>query len=367
MGFGSWLKDKASAAYNATSDAVGSAAEAVGSAAKTVGRTVEVAGQGLVKGVASGTASIGDLAVNVGYNWTTRNLINVVKEDNLEQYNTNLAGRAAEAVTWTEPKNDYERAVMAGGQVVGEVGAFVAVTVATAGVGGAAVGTLALARGGTATARAVSTGSRAAGATARFLNPLASKTGATIEAGVAGYSGRKIYTTDKNAEANAQQIETQLVDGFISEAKAEQELLQEKLQEIQTELKDIITQFESGELTAVQHDALLDRMNELKDGMDTIDELRTNISEERRTELHEKLENIVPSQTEVASNETRISTDATRPENAGKMSNKFTGYAYGETKQPQTPAPAPALEAERERERELETTNNNATILTAQA
>ena len=249
-------------------------------------RTVEVATQGVVKGLGAGAASLGDLAVNVAFK---------DDENKLESYNPNLAGHAAEALTWTEPKNDYERAVMAGGQVVGEVGTFVAITVATAGVGGAAVGaTAAVARGGTVAARAVSTGSQAATATARFLNPLASKTAAVIEGGFGVYRGHDLYTTDQAAEAAVDDIYEDVVDGLSDSILNEQQDLQETLQILTEQTAHINARFDDPNLSIEEEDQLLNRLDEINEAQIIIKELRTDIPEERREELHKQLDVIQP-------------------------------------------------------------------------
>jgi hypothetical protein len=97
---------------------------------ETAMRNTELFGQGIVRGLASGTASLGDLAVNAGYNWTTRNAINLFKEDNLGKYESNFAGKAADAVSWTEARDMGEESTMLIGQSAGEFGAFVGTMIA---------------------------------------------------------------------------------------------------------------------------------------------------------------------------------------------------------------------------------------------
>lgn len=301
MGFRSWLKDKVSDAADSISNAansvketVSSAASAVGDAAQAVGRTVEVGTQGVVRGLASGTASLGDLGV-FAYNHTVRHGINAFRENDLEKANLNLAGRAAEGVTWTEPRNDYERGLMAAGQAVGEVGAVVAVTVATAGVGGAVMGGgIAAARGTAIGARAIPMATRAASATARFMNPAASRLALGIEGGAAGWRTYDLYTTDAQAAENEVQILEGVGDTLADNVEARYERLNKQGLAIKNELSDLTEELNSGELSIEQIDAHGERFDALLDGLNIIDRLTNeDLSVEEIQELENELNEIV--------------------------------------------------------------------------
>ena len=265
-------------------------------------RTVEVTTQGLVKGVGSGAASLGDLAVNVGYNWTTRNVVNAFRDDDnqLESKNYNLAGQAANALTWTEPQNDYERTLMTGAQVVGEVGTFVAITVATAGVGGAAVGASAgIARGGsvaarlsTAGAEAMATGTKAATSTARFLNPAASNTAVVLESGLGAVRYNHLHEQDAQAQAKADEITSDALNDSISDMEREQQDILRTNELLNTELDEIKQRFPNA--SHAEQQELRERYTELKEAHSIMEELGTGISDERRAELHERLDEIIP-------------------------------------------------------------------------
>lgn len=264
-------------------------------------RTAEVAAQGVTRGLASGVAGVGDLAVGVGYNWTVRHLTGG------EKYETNYADRAANAVTWTEAKNDRERAIMAGGQVVGEVAGFVAVTVATGGIGGAAVGGgLAVARGGAAVravtgavnsarstsvaAETVAGASRAASATARVMNPLSSKLALGIEGGFGAWRGHDLYTTDQNAAIMADTVRTKMAQTVIDTAINEQTALNNSAQRVQQGLGAVIEQLNNPDLSDEDHAALITRLDTLDAHNTIIQELQSDeTTPERREELWNEL------------------------------------------------------------------------------
>lgn len=263
-----------------------------------VGRSIEVTGQGLVKGIGSGGAVLGDLAVNVGYNWTTRHAINVFRDEDLESYNSNYAGRAAEALTWTEPSNDYERALMSGGQVVGEIGSFIAVTVATAGVGGAVVGgSMAVARGGSLAAagvQAMNTARTVGTATTAFMNPAASSIAAGTEGAFGAMRFNDLASIDANAQDIADDVQAQAVDNIAQIIATEQRDLQETANALKSEVADIKLRLSDANTSAEEREALYDRVDEIKEAHNIMTELRSNIDDERRIELHQRLDEIHP-------------------------------------------------------------------------
>jgi hypothetical protein len=260
-------------------------------------RTVEVATQGVTRGLASSVGGIGDLAVGVGYNWTVRHLTGG------EKVQTNFADRAANSVTWTEAKNDRERAIMAGGQVAGEIAGFVAVTVATGGLGGAAVGGgLAVARGAnvvravagatrgveavSVATQATATAARAAGATAKFVNPLASKTALGIESAVGAWRGHDIYTTDKAAAAMADSVRTDMAQSVIGTALAEQTALGNSAQRVQTELENIMDELNNPALSNERHTALMTQLDNVEAHNSIIQKLQSDdVTPEQRETL----------------------------------------------------------------------------------
>jgi hypothetical protein len=307
-------------------------------------RGVGFAAQGVASGLGSGIASIGDLAVNAGYNWTTRHAINAFRDEPLESYKSNLSDRAGNALKFFEPKNDFERAMMSGGQVVGEVGAFVALTVATAGVGGAAIGaTAAAARGTTVGARAitalttsaetlatggrisqtfgkavqgtsnvlangntVSTAVNAATGTAKMLNPLASNVALGIETGLGTYKAGEIFDTDKNDQQSAEDMILNRSEQDTLSVKEKHDYIQDKDQLLQAEtagMTQTITQYKNGqiELTSEEYSALKDRHQELKQASENLEELGSNtISPEREAELRGYLDKTLPDPKEQA-------------------------------------------------------------------
>ena len=266
--------------------------------AKDVGRSIEVTSQGLVKGLGSGAATLGDLAVNVGYNWTTRNAINLFRDEKLESYNSNYAGRAAKALTWTEPENNYERILMSGGQVIGEIGSFVAVTVATAGVGGAVIGgSMAVARGGTlATAgvQAMATARTAAVATTAFMNPAASSVAAATEGGFGALRFNDLASTDAKAQEIADNIQDGAVNDIAQIIQNEQRDLQVTAVALEKEVEKIKKKLNNPNTSDADREALYDRVDEIKEAHVIMQELRSEISDDRRIELHQRLDEIHP-------------------------------------------------------------------------
>ncbi|MEC8788045.1 MAG: hypothetical protein VXX33_16125, partial [Pseudomonadota bacterium] len=264
-------------------------------------RTVEVTAQGVVKGIGSGAASLGDLAVS-GYNVSIRHGINAFRdEDNqLEAKSYTLAGQAADALTWTEPQNEYERKLMTGAQVVGEIGTFVAITVATAGVGGAAVGASAgIARGGTVAARlstagaeALATGTKAADKTFRFLSPVASNTAVVVESGLGAIRYNHLHGQDAEAQAKAEEITGNALDETLSDMEREMLDIKQTDAKLNVELDEIKQRFPDASYEEQQQ--LRERYNELKEAHTIMEELGTDIPDERRTELHERLDEIIP-------------------------------------------------------------------------
>lgn len=308
-------------------------------------RNAEVAAQGVTRGLASGVASVGDLAVGVGYNWTVRHLTGG------EKYESNFADRAANAVTWTEAKNDRERAIMAGGQVVGEVAGFVAVTVATGGVGGAAVGGgLAVARGANAVravagaanaargatiaTETVAGATRAAAATARFVNPLASKAALGIEGGVGAWRGYDLYTTDKNASALADTVRTEMAESVIGTAVNEQTALANSAQRVQGQLATVIEQLNNPDLSEESHTALMTELDAIEAHNGIIQKLQgTDITPEQRESLWDDLKTADPALAEEMKGQ--ASSASSSP-----LGTEFQGAATGRA------AAAPATEPE---------------------
>jgi hypothetical protein len=268
------------------------------------GRSVEVFGQGVVKGLASGGAALGDAGVLLLYNWNPVRIAgNYVTDGGMPQYHPNWAGKAAEAVTWTEAQNDYERSLMTAGQVTGEVAGFVAVTVATGGVGGAvAGGSIAAARGTAVGARALTYGTRAAGATARFMNPLNAATrvgmaaGLGVEGGVGAWRFKEIFTTDANAAENVREILTENMFEVADDLTRDSQIVQGFNSAIRTELETIMSEFEHAQndperLSDEQRVQYLERVGELREAFNQLQELNgSELEETRRAEIIENLE-----------------------------------------------------------------------------
>jgi DNA-binding transcriptional MerR regulator len=311
-------------AVSVTADAMGATADyfeergAMGFI-QDAARTVEVAGQGLVKGLGAGAGVVGDLVVHVGYNLPVL-IANQVVDEPIEYANFNMAGKAAEALAWTEPENDYERAIMAGGQVIGEVGAFVAVTVATAGVGGAVIGgTAAAARTGTVAAArigATSAARTASTATANFVNPLASGTAAVIEGGVGALRYNQLTEIENNANAIVDDINAETIDGIVGGVLNEQQDLQQTMILMREEVAEIKAKLNDPSTSDADKEALYDRADEIKEGHEIIKELRSEIPEERRQELHQRLDEIQPNDP-IAQQEPEIQNDAVAAHDTG--------------------------------------------------
>lgn len=305
-------------------------------------RTAEVATQGVTRGLASGVASVGDLAVGVGYNWTVRHLTGG------EKYESNFADRAANAVTWTEAKNDRERKIMAGGQVVGEVAGFVAVTVATGGLGGAAVGGgLAVARGANAVravagatntmrgatiaTETVTGATRAASATARFVNPLSSKVALGIEGGVGAWRGYDLYTTDKKAAALADTVRAGVAQNVIGTAVNEQTALSNSAQRVQAKLGTVVEQLNNPDLSEENHTALMTELDAIEAHNTIIQKLQgQDITPEQRESLWDDLKTTDPQIAEELKGNVPSAS-------ASPLGNQFQGAAVGKAATAQTP------------------------------
>jgi hypothetical protein len=310
-------------------------------------RTVEVATQGVTRGLASSVGGIGDLAVGVGYNWTVRHLTGG------EKYESNFADRAANSVTWTQAQNDRERAIIAGGQVVGEIAGFVAITVATGGIGGAAVGGgLAVARGAnvvravsgatrgievaTVAAEATAGGARAASATAKFVNPLASKVALGIEGGVGAWRGYDLYTTDKNASTLADTVRTEMAQSVLGTAVTEQTALNNSAQRVQSKLENIMEELNNPALSTERHTALMTQLDNVEAHNDIIQKLQgQDVTPEQREALWQDLKAADPSV------ETELQAAEKAPAAAGSLGANFENAANQTAQNNAAPAVEP--------------------------
>lgn len=240
-------------------------------------RTGEVFTQGIVKGLASGVAGIGDLAVGAG-NFVTGNGFKM----------SNMADGAADAVTWTEPETDFERGAMAFGQGVGEVTSFVAVGIATGGVGGVvAGGSMAAVRGGSIAARAASSGARWAGNTAKALNPVDIST-KLAKVG----TGLEIYFTGDNILENYKDLKS--IDN-----QETAEFLQTKADAILEEKQHMSEQLDAlgNQLSAEQAEEFNNRFSELQESETLITRwLEGDLSEEEQLMARERLDKLLPTQ-----------------------------------------------------------------------
>ena len=247
----------------------------------------EVIVQGLTQGAASGAAGLGDLAVDVGWNWTVREGVNLFndEEDELEALETNFAADASEFVTWVDMASltETELAMLAGSRAVGEAGIIVVSAVATGGAAGAAFGA---ARG----AGAVAGASRAASATWNFVNPVASRTALIVEGGFASYSGWNHYVTELEAAQTSEEVYARAATQMTEDIVAEQEKLQRILEALKKETVALSAQYGSPDTPLSEKEALVDRINEIRELNDIIDDLHTNISNDRRLELHAQLD-----------------------------------------------------------------------------
>lgn len=123
-------------------------------------RTRDLIGQGVTNGVTSTVGGIADLG-----RWGARRVVNLTSHVMpWEKWEAPEGGYEGVAAAWKRqttfitPRNNYERAILYGTQAVFEVGTFVAVSVGTAGAGGAALAAL---RVGSTTAKIAQTGQKA--------------------------------------------------------------------------------------------------------------------------------------------------------------------------------------------------------------
>ncbi|MDP7141810.1 MAG: hypothetical protein QF692_08280 [Alphaproteobacteria bacterium] len=224
MGFFSsakdWLSDTASSVASSVSHAVTHPRETFEAASDAVsgfasyavenpGRMLQVAGQGVVNGVTGTVGAVGDLGL-MAYNHGIRHGVNLVPGVDLDKTDFSCTESLSGLGQFTEPRNDYERAMMYGTQGVFEVGTFIAVSAATAGAGGAA---LAAVRGGSIAARA----GTAAVNTARIMSPFNSAAALTLEGAVTTHS---ITTNIGQDQQEAEFANQMVVDGVISEMDA---------------------------------------------------------------------------------------------------------------------------------------------------
>ncbi len=308
-----------------------------------IGRTAEVFGQGVVRGLAGGVAAVGDFAVDLGYNWTTRNAINVFRaEDNkLQSYDTRMADNAAEAVTWTEAQNDWERGVMTAGQVVGEVGGFVAVTVATGGVGGAAFGAARVGAGATRAASALSTGGSWAANTARVMNPAATHAALGVEGAFGAYRATQIYELDANAAEVAEELRSEAGQEALGEAAQQQEFLNDVLTRQGDELRQIIGEINEGGLGAEREATLRERIEEIRQDRDLVETLRSDgLDDDQREQYLQQLQDKYPAQ-QAAPEAAGIASPYTRAENSGQLSRAFANGGNVAVAGTEEAAPAP--------------------------
>ena len=357
MGFLSWAGDqleKAGSAIANTAKAIpGAAVDAVQASgeylaenwndpvqmAGDLGRTGEVFTQGVVQGVATGTAGIVDLGVGgvryvgagvTGNGWSGENF-----------QMSNLAGGASQLVTWTEPENDYERRVMAVGQATGEVGSIVAVGVVTGGAGGVA---MAGARGAAAGGRAVmagqatfggaraglsstaanmaSTAGRYSLSTAKALNPVAMNSNlaralTVTEGGLTAIYSRANYlelAEQARAEADLTEGAGQaLLDGQISQEQFLGLKLQQSQEELEAIREEISQAQQSGEeLSEAREQELLDRLGELEEANDLIESYSGDMSAEEVEELNSQLNEYLPDPQTAAQPAAAAQADATQ-------------------------------------------------------
>lgn len=253
--------------------------------ATDVVRTPLIASQGLVSGLASGVGALGDLGMNLGYDWTTRHLINLFRDEPLQALNLNLAGRAGNAVMipGLEPRNGWERTIFTGNKVVGEIAGFIGITVATGGTAGL------LAGGGAVAARTAS-------GVARFMNPLASRTAATIEGSFGTLRFGDIYGDDLQAAQLAQEAQLEAVNTMSEGGLTEQQDLQETLQAILDERKELEQEITRTDLSEEEVATLKERVGNNLRGESIIKELRGELSDKRRAELHDELDTLYPNE-----------------------------------------------------------------------
>lgn len=252
-------------------------------------RDLEVAAQGLVRGVASGVGAIADIPSGIGNLGVMA--ANQFRDDGnqLEYFEGfNIADRAAEAVTWTQALNDRERMIMNGAQAVGEVGAFVAVTVGTAGLGGAAVG-----GAGVAT--------RWAGATARVMNPVnvsgrLNQAVTAVEAGAVAYRTHELNEIDREAQRGVERTYENVGDALATEIETEQRMLQGKAEAMTEELGAMSERLADPSLSMADRQEILDRLDLIEEGLNIIGGMDDVTDMDERQELLDRLEVIQPSE-----------------------------------------------------------------------
>jgi hypothetical protein len=93
--------------------------------------------EGVSQGTVNGLLSIGDQTVGRIYN--------KIKNDTWSA--TTIGEQCADSIDWIEPEGSLEKGFNMAGKVAGEVGSFIGLTVATAGVGGYVAGATGVARG----------------------------------------------------------------------------------------------------------------------------------------------------------------------------------------------------------------------------
>ncbi len=249
-------------------------------------RNIGVGGQGLLRGVASGVASLADIPSALGNVGVAA--INVFKEDNLEYFEGyNFGGRAAEAVTFDamRPKNDTERVIFAGTQAVGEVGSLVVASIATAGAGAAVGAGLVASRGASA---------------ARLLNPLVvttkldkAMTGVTV--GATGLRANNIFEEDESAANIAQEITVDAAASILSDSNQRNEDLKEALEGIYSEFADINKALEDNGLTSKERQSYLDRIGQLNQADVIIQEvLSGDLTDSLISDRMQRLKEIIP-------------------------------------------------------------------------
>lgn len=385
MGFFNWagdqLQNAGSAIANTAKAIPGAAVDAVQASgeylaenwndpiqmAGDLGRTGEVFTQGVVQGVASGTAGIVDLGVG-GVRYVGAGVTgNGWGGENFQM--SNLAGGASQLVTWTEPQNDYERRIMAVGQATGEVGAIVAVGVVTGGAGGVA---MAGARGAAAGGRAVmagqatfggaraglsstaanmaSTAGRYSLSTAKALNPVAMNSNlaralTVTEGGLTAIYSRANYlelAEQARAEADLTEGAGQaLLDGQISQEQFLGLKLQQSQEELEAIREEISQAQQSGEeLSEARQQELLDRLGELEEANDLIESYSGDMSAEEVEELNSQLNEYLPDPQTAAQPAAAAQADATQTAAANAADTSDT---------PETAVPGNDADAQRER------------------
>jgi len=253
---------------NFISEAAETVANAAVYAAQNPLRSMELVGQGLVQGAARGVAGLGDLAV-MGVNAVAGT-----------DYHPDLAGKAQRAVTWTEAQNENERALLSAGRGIGEVGVFVVPGVGAAGLAGLGAGALS----GTARATAV----KYAANTARAILPT-TKTGLAVDTTVAG----GLATMDYVRETENNNLAQQVLEQTLQHENEKLQSIVERQQVLIQEFKDIETTLEQGGLNAADRQALIDRREQVREGVRiTVDMVQGNYTPEEEKIHMERLKEI---------------------------------------------------------------------------